>query len=132
MTDFRHSQHADDWDGYTERRAPPTLPPGDPNAPVTREYLDAALKINRHSTREFVAGQIGELKLMIQDGFPDGDTRGHREAHEGVIRRAAERDALWKSLREKVVSGAVIAALISLGKLLWDNFLTTVHTAGPK
>lgn len=127
--DFRQSRHADDWGG-TERRTV-AAPPGNPGDPVTREYLDEALQKHRHSTREFVGNKFSELEEMIKDGFPDGDTRGHREAHEVLIKDAAERAAMWKSIRDKLLSGAVIAALIAVGKIVWEHFVTVV-SSGPK
>lgn len=119
MTDFRHSQHADDWDGYTERRAMPPLPAGDPNAPVTREYLDAALKLNRHSTRDFVGGQIGELKDLIKSGFPGGDPVAHCAVHQSYIDEAKERKAFWKSVFEKIATGAIYTAVLAVATAVW-------------
>ena len=125
--DFKQSRHSDEWDGYTERRN--VSAPGNPADPVTREYLDKALKENRHSTREFVGNKFSELEEMIKDGFPGGDTRGHREAHEILIKDAAERAAMWKNIRDKLLSGAVIAALIAVGKIVWEHFITVVSTS---
>ena len=71
MTDFKHSrQHEAEWDGYTERRS--VVSAGNPNDPVTREYLDNALRENRHSTREFVGNKFSELEGMIHTGSPGG------------------------------------------------------------
>lgn len=124
MTDFRPSQQhtTSDWDGYTERRSVGThlVPPGGPGDPVTREYLDEALRQNRHATRDFVAGKFVELESLIRDGFPGGDPTTHRRVHEGYIRDADDRAALWKSVKEKIVSGAVYAALVAVAMAVWQ------------
>lgn len=116
--DFQHSKH--EWDGLTERRAPPPLPAGDPGEPITREYLDAALKHNRHATREFVGAQIADLKLLIQDGFPNGDLASHRKVHEGYIQKAEDRNKFWRNVWEKVATGAIYAALVAIGTAVWQ------------
>lgn len=134
MTDFRPSrQHDADWDGYTERRAARVAADGsgDPNRPVTKAELMEALRDHRHSTREFIATKFTELEELIRDGFPDGDPRGHREVHEGYISRAADRAALWKSLREKLVSGGVMAAVGFILVAVWNHFIHAVQQ-GPK
>ena len=133
MPGFGDSKHATppEWDGYTERRTAP-VPPGNPGDPVTREYLDKALRESRHSTRDFVGGQIADLKALIQDGFPDGDTRAHREVHERWIDRAADRAALFKSIREKLAVGAVYAAAILVAKSVWEHVTSLINAAGPK
>ena len=135
MPDSRASRQRDaDLDGYTERRNAGTQVTdgsGDPNRPVTKAELHEALRDHRHSTHEFIVTKFSELKEMIKDGFPDGDTRGHREAHEVLIKDAAERAAMWKSIRDKLLGGAVIAALIAVGKIVWEHFVTVV-SSGPK
>lgn len=97
----------------------PPLPAGDPNAPVTREYLDAALKLNRHSTRDFVGGQIGELKDLIKSGFPGGDPVAHCAVHQSYIDEAKERRAFWKSVIEKIATGAIYTAVIAVATAVW-------------
>ena len=83
--DFKQSRHGSEWDGKTERRS--VAQAGNPGDPVTREYLDEALRENRHSTREFVGNKFSELEELIRDGFPEGNTTKHREVHEGYMRR---------------------------------------------
>ena len=123
MTDFRNSRQGSDWDGYTERRSGnigTQVAQVPPSEPVTREYLDEALRQNRHATRDFVGGKFGELETLIRDGFPGGDPATHRRVHEGYIKDAEDRAALWKSVKEKIVSGAVYAALVAVAMALWQ------------
>lgn len=135
MTDFRNSRHAEEWDGFTERRAVIGAQvadgSGDPSRPVTKAELQEALREHRHSTREFIATKFTELEELIRDGFPNGDTRGHREVHEGSIKRAEERSKLWTSVREKLVSGGVMTAAGFIVVALWNHFVNAVQQ-GPK
>ena len=126
MTDFRHSrQHEAEWDGYTERRSVASA--GSPGDPVTREYLDNALRENRHSTREFVGNKFSELEELIRDGFPDGNTTKHREVHEGFMRRAEDRAAFWKSVWEKIATGMIYAAVVAVGTAVWQYVKSEAH-----
>lgn len=115
--DFKPSRHADNWDGIERRTV--AAPLGNPSDPVTREYLDEALKVNRHSTREFVGNKFSELEELIRDGFPEGNTTKHREVHEGYMRRAEDRAAFWKSVLEKIATGAIYAAVIAVATAVW-------------
>lgn len=121
--DFKPSQH--DWDGAERRVNPrPDLKPTDP---VTREYLDEALRQNRHSTREFVGGKFSELEELIRDGFPYGDPKSHRVVHETYIQKAEDRNKFWKGVWEKVATGAIYAALITVGTAVWQYIKSEAH-----
>ena len=126
MTDFRNSRHAEDWDGFTERRTIP-VPPGNPGDPVTREYLDEALTKNRHATREFVGNKFSELEELIRDGFPNGDPTSHRKVHEGYIQQAEDRRAFWKSVFEKIATGAIYTAVIAVATAVWTFIKAEAH-----
>ena len=115
--DFKPSRHADNWDGIERRTV--AAPLGNPGDPVTREYLDEALKVNRHSTREFMGNKFTELEELIRDGFPEGNTTKHREVHEGYMRRAEDRAAFWKSVLEKIATGAIYTAVIAVATAVW-------------
>jgi len=124
--DFKASQHTDPWDGFTERRTVAGAP-GNPGDPVTREYLDAALRDNRHATREFVGNKFSELEELIRDGFPYGDPTSHRKVHEVLIDRAEKRQAFWRSVFEKVATGGIYAALIAVGTAVWQYVKSEAH-----
>lgn len=123
--DFKPSRHADNWDGIERRTV--VAPPGNPGDPVTREYLDEALKVNRHSTREFVGNKFSELEELIRDGFPEGNTTKHREVHEGCMRRAEDRAAFWKSVLEKIATGAIYTAVIAVAAAVWTWIKSEAH-----
>jgi len=127
--DFKPSRH-DEWDGISERRRT-AVPAGNPDDPVTREYLEDALMRNRHSTKEYINTKVTELEELIRDGFPNGDPRSHREVHETYIKESEEKSALWKSVREKLISGGVMAAVGFIVVALWNHFLQAI-THGPK
>lgn len=118
MTDFRSSRH-DEWDGVTERRRISAIP-GSPGDPITREYLDEALAHNRHSTKEYINTKITELEGMIRAGFPGGDPVAHCAVHQGYIDEAAERRAFWKSVFEKIATGAIYAAVVAVAMATWQ------------
>ena len=113
-----NSKTPPDWDGYTERRHVPT-PPAPPGSPLTREYLDEALSKNRHATREFVGNKFEELEELIKSGFPNGDPVSHCKVHEGLITKAEERRAFWKSVFEKIATGAIYTAVIAVATAVW-------------
>lgn len=64
--------------------------------------------------------KITELHKKIESGFPYGDLTEHRKVHESYIKEAAERAALWKSVREKTITGIVWAGLMLIGSALWE------------
>ena len=123
--DFKPSKHAEDLDGYTERRTVAT--PGLPGDPVTREYLDEALQKNRHATREFVGNKFSELEELIRAGFPYGDPVAHCKVHEGLITKAEERRAFWKSVAEKIATGAIYTAVIAVATAVWTWIKSEAH-----
>ena len=85
--------------------------------PVTQEQLAASYdRMVQH-----VDARFDQFELLIRDGFPNGDLTAHRAAHEGVIQQAADRAALWKSVREKTVSGVVWAFVLLTGSALWEH-----------
>ena len=74
--------------------------------------------------------KIAELHKKIDSGFPDGDLVEHRKVHENYIKQVAERAALWKSVREKTVTGIVWAGLMLIGSALWEFIKATLKSAG--
>ena len=124
----KHSRPADDWDGFAEHRTVGTqvaqVPPGEP---VTREYLDEALTKNRHATREFVGNKFSELEGLIRAGFPHGDPVAHCKVHDGYIQEAAERRAFWKSVVEKIATGAIYTAVIAVATAVWTWIKSEAH-----
>jgi len=123
--DFQHSV----WEGPERRGAPGGG--GPPSHYVTHAELEHRLMIGREQMIKHFDERFDQLEKMIKDGFPHGDPRGHREVHEGQIEKAQNRKALWKSVWEKLVGGAVITALIFAGQALWSKFLTLLQ-ATPK
>lgn len=104
--------------------------PVDPAEPLTVGVLQELLAAGRNETLRHVDEKLADLRALILDGFPAGDTRGHREAHEGVIKAAQDRANLWKSVREKLVTSAVYAVAILVGTALWQHFMSLIVAAG--
>lgn len=77
-----------------------------------------------------VDAKVQEVISRIDSGFPGGDPVEHRKVHEHYIREASERAALWKSIREKTITGIVWAGLMLIGSALWDFIKTALKSAG--
>lgn len=136
MQDFQHSTHAAAWDGLDRRKPPhdsyeekcavhsPALGPQDP---ITREYLDLALQDWRHASREDFNTHFICLEQLIRDGFPEGDPAEHRKVHEGYIKKAHSRSAMWEAVLKQVLTGTVWAGLIAVSAALWIQFKAEVY-----
>ena len=135
---FHNTRPAEPWDGVTERRSrvrpPPPPPPPvlDDNDHLTVGILREMLAEGRKETMHHVDVKLSELRHLIEDGFPNGDTRAHREVHERYIREAADRAALWKSIREKLVTSAVYAVALLVAGALWQHVVTLIHNTPAK
>lgn len=114
------------------------------NAPRTeddgyRAVIDAIDRLrddmnNRHvengSTLEVLEKDLKVVIDRVDDlakGFPDGDPEGHRRAHEALIKRAEERAALYRALREELVKRGVLAFIVLLGTLLCIGIAVKFH-----
>ena len=80
---------------------------------VTAEM--SAIRKELINTREHHDGkrdaQTREITALIKTGYPNGDVENHRKVHEGYIQEMEEKVALWKSVKEKTLSGVVWASL---------------------
>lgn len=56
----------------------------------------------------------------MAEAFVNGDPVQHKAEHQELINAAMERKALWKSVREKVLSGGIWAAILFLGTAGWE------------
>ena len=101
------------WDGQTERRSPT------PNAAVTHGDLDQRLSETKTHISRHMDTRFQELQNLIKSGFPNGDPIKHREMHEELLRQLLDRRELWKSIREKTITGAVYSALIFIALAVW-------------
>ena len=81
-----------------------------------RNHFDTKLaEIKAHFDARF-----DEQAKVLRSAFPDGDLDGHRRAHQTVIAAAADRATLWKSVREKTISGSIWAGIVLLAAALWE------------
>ena len=94
-------------------------------AAVTHEDLEEG--------RKFMAAHFDDrfdaLEKLIREGFPNGDPRSHREVHEGYIKDAADRAALWKSIRDKLITSAVYAGALLIASAVWEHITSTIKAA---
>lgn len=70
---------------------------------------------------EYIDGRIDEkLDEREQRAFVDGDPAKHKADHQEIVDAARDRKALWKSVREKTVSGGVWFILLGFGTAAWE------------
>lgn len=71
-------------------------------------YIDSRIdeKIEEHAAKSFV----------------EGDPAKHKAEHQQLVDAERDRKALWKSVREKTVSGGVWFFLLGLGTAAWEWF----------
>lgn len=55
-----------------------------------------------------------QLKQVIEDAFPGGNLGKHKAEHEESAESSKDRAALWKSVREKIVTGGIWSAVALL------------------
>jgi len=117
---FQHSQPST-YNG-PERRAPPPSPlQDDPNHIVSQleYYIDEKLRANKVEHREYFDKRFDELVLLIRDGFPDGDPRGHREVHEGYIADAKTKKEWRDAVIKQLLTGSVWASFAFIATAVW-------------
>jgi len=75
---------------------------------------------------QHIHSRLHSLDKKVDSGFPEGDLAAHRKVHEQYIKDAAARASLWKSVREKTITGIIWASLILLSTSLWEYLKTLV------
>lgn len=117
---FRHSA-SHEWSG-PERRSRPLH--DDPNHIVSQlqSYIDEKLSDFRQENRQHFDDRIDEVILLIKDGFPGGDPRGHREVHEGYIEDTKARNAIKDAVIKQIITGTAWASLVFVAIILWNAF----------
>ena len=63
----------------------------------------------------------------LQGAFPDGDTRGHREAHNAWIAREARRAKYQQAIIEKTLAGFLWLMLVAAGTAIWQFIKTSIN-----
>lgn len=87
------------------------------------DHIDARIKQRledyaREEAQRFDA-KFDELKTLLRSAFPGGDPDEHRRYHDEAIAFMRERRELWKSIRERSITGLIWAALVALGSAVW-------------
>lgn len=59
----------------------------------------------------------------MSDAFPDGDSAGHREAHEAWIKKVEESAAFWRQMRGDLIKYGLIAFLGFAVVAIWQSLL---------
>lgn len=55
----------------------------------------------------------------FKEAFPDGDTRGHREYHETLMKEMERRVRFRDAIIEKSLAGLVWSGLVAMGAAIW-------------
>lgn len=63
------------------------------------------------------------MTAKIINGFPGGDTEGHRRFHDAVIQKMDADRRLKMAVTEKIISGGIWAAIVGVAVLLYAGFL---------
>lgn len=87
---------------------------------MTPEQLSHHLDLHAAELKKHVDTQLSIINARLDSGFPYGDPVEHRKVHEQYIKDAVERASLWKSIREKTITGIIWAGLILLSTSLWE------------
>ena len=79
-------------------------------------------QLQQHAKQEMevIERRFAELKDLLSSAFPNEDPIKHRQYHEEVIDYMRERRELWKSIRDKSLSGLVWALLAAVGTAVWQ------------
>ena len=83
------------------------------------QVLAATITEDRKEQREHFDKKIDDLIKMVQSGFPDGDPVEHRKVHESYIKEAKERAEMYRSMRDRLLSGGALAVFGVVGGLLY-------------
>lgn len=83
------------------------------------QYIDTRMTEMSNDHRAYFEKRFDEVVTLIKDGFPDGDTRGHREMHKALIDDAKTRKDRRESVIKQVLTGSVWATILFLGGAAW-------------
>lgn len=92
---------------------------------VTHEDLEAGRRI----MASHIDDRFDALEKLIESGFPEGDLTTHRKVHEGYIKDAADRAALFRAVREQIVKGLTWALLLLIGSAVWEHLARSIKVA---
>lgn len=86
---------------------------------IQSDLVEVKGELREHIKQE--EKQISDtINKLAHAAFPDGNMAGHKSAHESFIGDAADKRALFKSVREKTVTGIVYSTLIFVGLAIWE------------
>ena len=95
------------------RRTPPT------SLPFTLRDMDEHIDRKLKQHLKPLEDSIGELKDMIQSGFPNGDPDEHRKSHERE--EAAQRltEKRWEIVKTKLLENSMWALMVAAVLAAW-------------
>ena len=93
------------------------------------ETLGASLKKDfeiKHRFNSERETRIEESIRELKEGFPNGDPRGHREAHESLMRAAKRKEDMYGKLTQRLIEKGLWAFFLALAGLAWYGFIHTI------
>lgn len=113
-----------EWDGVERRKNPLN------NLEDLEHFIDKKIKLHLddHTRVEalLINSRFDTLETLIKAGFPGGDVLEHKRYHDEVMEFMKERKELWKSIREKTLSGLLWALVVSTGAAFWQFLKTKI------
>ena len=76
--------------------------------------------------KDIVDSKFGDLENLVKSAFPDGDTYGHKAAHDKMIENNKKWGGIKTAFTEKIVTGSLYASLVFIGMLIWEKLKTEV------
>lgn len=79
-----------------------------------------ALREEMQKDREVSEDRHVEVMKLIEEGFPDGDLRGHAAYHKRLIEDELNRKSIKLEIWKKVLSGGIWSVLAYLAYNAWE------------
>lgn len=79
--------------------------------------------------------QLQTLQVSVNDlrgAFPDGDVRGHCEAHQAMINAAKAQETFWSELKVDIAKKGLWFLLVTLCGFVWIGLLAKFGISAPK
>ncbi len=93
---------------------------------IHESQLQLDIRLTKHMTEETTELANAIVRLMA-DAFANGDTVGHRKAHEAWIENTKEKADFYRKMRLELSKWGLLGFLAWAGYALWSAFLLGPH-----
>ncbi len=93
---------------------------------IHESQLQLDIRLTKHMTEETTELASAIVRLMT-DAFANGDTVGHRKAHEAWIEHTKEKADFYRKMRLELSKWGLLGFLAWAGYALWSAFLLGPH-----